>query len=58
MQIVDENLTEFGRPLCATRQINTLSGYVQCGEEDHSFSGTRTENEEINRHLKQGFFYE
>lgn len=58
LNLVDENITEFGKPLCATKTINTLSGYVQCGEDDHNFSGTRTENEEINRHLKNGFFYE
>lgn len=58
MQIVDENITEFGRPLCSTRKINTLSGYIQCGENDHKFTGTRTENEEINRYLKNGFFFE
>lgn len=57
-QVVDENLSEFGRPLCNTRTINTLSGYIQCGEADHAFSGTRSENEEINRNLKEGFFYE
>ena len=57
-QVVDENLAEFGRPLCNTKTISTLSGYVLCGEDDHSFSGTKTENEEINRYLKTGFFYE
>ena len=57
-QVVDENLTEFGRPLCNTRTISTLSGFIQCGEDDHSFSGTKSENEEINRNLKNGFFYE
>ena len=57
-QIVDENRTEFGRPLCNTRQIKNLSGFIQCGESDHSFSATRTESEEINRNLKEGFFYE
>ena len=58
MQVVDENRTEFGRPLCNTRTINNLSGYIQCGEADHQFSATRTESEEINRNLKEGFFYE
>lgn len=57
-QIVDENRTEFGRPLCATRTISQLSGYIQCGEADHSFSATRTESEEINRFMREGFFYE
>ena len=58
LNIVNENQTEFGRPLCDTRTISTLSGYIQCGESDHAFSGTKAENEEINRNLREGFFYE
>ena len=58
MQVVDENQTEFGRPLCATETISNLSGFIQCGEADHSFSGTKAENEEINRYMREGFFYE
>ena len=58
MQVVDENREEFGRPLCNTRTISQLSGYIQCGEADHQFSATKTESEEINRNLKEGFFYE
>ena len=57
-QIVDENRVEFGRPLCNTRTISQLSGFVKCGESDHSFNATKTESEEINRFLKEGFFYE
>lgn len=38
LNIVNENQTEFGRPLCDTRIISTLSGYIQCGEADHAFS--------------------
>lgn len=57
-QVVDENITEFGRPLCNTRTINTLSGFIQCGENDHAFTATQTETEQINRYLKEGFFYE
>ena len=58
LNIVNENQTEFGRPLCDTRTISTLSGYIQCGEADHAFSGTKAENEEINRNMQTGFFYE
>ena len=58
LNIVNENQTEFGRPLCDTRTVSTLSGYIQCGEADHAFSGTRAENEEINRNMQAGFFYE
>ena len=45
--IGNENKTEFGRPLCESRTINTLSGYIQCGESDHEFTGTQKENLEI-----------
>ena len=58
LNIVNENRIEFGRPLCDTRTVSSLSGYIQCGEADHAFSGTRAENEEINRNMKEGFFYE
>ena len=57
-QIVDENRAEFGRPLCTTRQINTLRGYIKCGDADHEFPCTLEERNEINRYLKEGFFYE
>lgn len=58
MQVVNDDPVEFGKPLCANRQLNTLSGYIQCGESDHSFGGTKAENDEINQYLKNGFFYE
>lgn len=56
--IVDDNVSEFGRPLCQNKQIKTLSGYVQTGEADHAFSSTETENQMINNFLKNGFYYE
>ena len=58
IRIADENRAEFGRPLCATRTLNNIPGYIQCGEDDHAFSGTASENEQINQYLKNGFFYE
>ena len=58
LRIADENRTEFGRPLCSTRVIKNIPGYIQCGEDDHSFSATQKESETINRYLKEGFFYE
>ena len=56
--LVPENNTEFGKPLCDTRTINTLSGYIQCGEADHAFAGTDYERQTINEFLRSGFFYE
>ena len=56
--LTDEDNPEFGRPLFKSVQIRTLSGYIQTAEDDHAFSGTLSENEEINKHLKDGFFFE
>jgi hypothetical protein len=58
LQLVNEDNTEFGRPLCQVKTISTLSGYIRCAEDDHAFSATKTETDEINRFLKSGFFYE
>lgn len=56
--LVDEDNTEFGRPLCAVRTINTLSGYIKCGNADHAFGGTDYERRTINDYMRSGFFYE
>ena len=58
MTVVDENLTEIGRPLCQTKQINTLSGYILCQLADAQISGTADEAALINNYLNSGFFYE
>ena len=57
-RLVDEDRAQFGRPLCKVRTIKTLPGYIQVGEDDNSFSSTKSEAEEINRIMKNGFFYE
>ena len=56
--IVDENLTEIGRPLCQTKQLNTLSGYILCSLADAQITGTADEAALINQYLNGGFFYE
>ena len=57
-QIVDENLAELGRPLCSTRQLNTLSGYVLCSGADAIIPGTQDEVQKVNEYLNSGFFWE
>lgn len=57
-QLANEDNAEFGKPLCQVKTLNTLSGFIQCEENDHAFSATKAESEEINRNLKEGFFYE
>lgn len=57
-RLVDEDRAHFGRPLCKVRKISTIPGYIQCAEDDFPFSATQSETEEINRYMKNGFFYE
>lgn len=56
--IVDEDNETMGRPLCAKRTINTLSGYIQCENVDISLAASSTEREEVIRFMENGFFYE
>lgn len=58
MTVVDENLTEIGRPLCKTKTINTLSGFILCQFADAQISGTADEAKLINSYLNSGFYYE
>lgn len=55
---VPDNVEDHGRPLMAFRDINKLSGFVQC--EGAHFEGvcTQTEQEMIDNALNGGFFYE
>lgn len=56
--IVDNNNTEWGRPLCADIQLGTLSGFIKCADADHEFLCTDIERSKINAYLKNGFFFE
>lgn len=56
--LANEDNAEYGRPLCDKRTINTLSGYIKCGDADKEFGCTEYERNTINQYLKDGFFYE
>lgn len=56
--LVDENLTDLGRPLMQTKTINTLSGYIKCAESHFSGACFDSEKDMINRYMVDGFFYE
>ena len=58
MTVVDENITELGRPLCQNKQIKTLSGFIICQGADAAITGTADEASLINQYLNSGFFYE
>lgn len=56
---VDLDPAEAGYPLAETRQINTLSGYVQCKDGDiTSLTATDSELMQVKSYLEGGFFYE
>lgn len=56
--IVDEDLTNKGRPLCQMKTINTLSGYLICEDGNINSNATEQEKESIASHLTSGFYYE
>ena len=58
MKIVDGDNTDLGRPLMDVRTINTLSGYIKCGEAHFSSPCFASERELVENYMKNGFFYE
>lgn len=56
--VTDHNWDELGRPYCASVQISTLSGFVQCLDGDVAISGTDSERSQLSSFLTSGFFYE
>lgn len=59
LELVDEDLSHRGRPLCQVVQINTLSGFIQVADADFSIVGiTETEQGAIAGYLINGFFWE
>lgn len=56
--IADESLSKNGRPLCAPRQISTLSGFIQVHNADVDISGSPAEKNVIIGYMEGGFFYE
>ena len=57
-QFVDEKNSEFGKPLYENRVINTLSGFIKCGDGDISLDAFPEEVDEISNYLIGGFYYE
>ena len=55
---VDSNAALFGRPLCQTRQINTLTGYIIADRPSVAIPCTTSEREMIETLIGSGFFYE
>ena len=54
----DEDLASHGRPLCQTKTLSTLSGYILCENAEISIPGTKQEADEVMQFLNGGFYYE
>lgn len=53
-----EDLAQIGRPLCQTKTISSLSGYIQCDNADVDLPCTQKERDEIASYMNGGFYYE
>lgn len=56
--VVDEDLSQLGRPLCQKVTLSTLSGYCLCRDADIKITGTTSESDQIKDFLNSGFFIE
>lgn len=54
----DEDIPEYGRPLCTTKTISSLSGFILCRDGDISAPATDGELRQIESYLTGGFFYD
>ena len=57
-ELVPEDNTDRGRPLCALKQLSSLSGYIECSDPEHNISATMGEKNIISGYLTGGFYYE
>lgn len=58
LDIADEDNVSRGRPLCKTRTISGLSGYILCSDADPDISCTDSEMSTIVSYMNSGFYYE
>jgi len=56
--ILFEDLNHRGRPLCANRDINMLTGFIMVADADISIQATKAEQDSIRSYMEGGFFYE
>lgn len=55
---VDDDNDHNGRPLCATRQVSALGGYMLVQDGDVPIAGTVGEGDAVKAFLESGFYYE
>lgn len=55
---MESPLTVFGKPCYRNIKINTLSGFIQCGEASIDIPGLGEEKNQVNQALNSGFYFE
>lgn len=55
---VDDDNSNFGRPLCALRQLSSIPGYILVGNADIEIAATTAENTAVKEYMQAGFYYE
>lgn len=50
--------TWYGKPLCKTRVLSTIPGYIKCDGASISLAAPDTEIDAVNNYLNTGFYYE
>lgn len=55
---VEDDNSQFGRPLCKIRQISALSGFIVCANVELEVNATFDEQRQIKNYMEGGFFYE
>lgn len=58
LDIADEDISSHGRPLCTTKTISSLTGYIMCEDADPEIPCTDIELDQIVTYLNNGFYYE
>lgn len=56
--IVEEDVSDHGKPLCSKVQLKTIPGYILCEDAHISISSTIIEQNEIIRYMTEGLYYE
>lgn len=57
-KVVNDDVTQHGRPLCQVKTISSLSGYILCENADLDSAASYIEKEQIISYLNSGFYYE
>lgn len=58
LNVVDEDLNNYGRPLCAVKKISTIPGFIKCAHAELPLSASQQEQANVIGYMEGGFYYE